>query len=472
MDDTIAVFAQVFLGAAGAVALVHRAEFSREQQAGALHVGDQARQFLGQLFELGDEFAAAFLDVGADRRRQRVEHGAGDIHRARVRGHGVAVDALAIQLLGALADREHRQRILAGVQCLRIGFHVRGFEAREFRIVDHRQMPGGTDAGLNRIHQQQGLVLLGQFARGGIERARHGAARIAFAHHRLHEHGFDVHVFACGLLEGVVQGFDVVGFDGDDGVLVVLEAAEMLGVGLAGRIRIQHRQFGTTMEGTLDGNALDLPAGVRRTRIGRQFGMHVGDAAGQRHRLRTRVQAQELAVWTTAARVAHFLAQRARQAQLRQARRHDVGHDVRLTHGVQHRCRCMTETEHAVAAGIMDHGALERDQPRAACGDRDVRIHVVVGVEIDEAFLHREQLLCFVHRDDVREFGLELREARVRVVDGGTQFREARSEAFDGRVRQADGACLAARVAQDIEFVDELHDRLHQDTLGLFKSKG
>ena len=131
-----------------------------------------------------------------------------------------------------------------------------------------------------------------------------------------------------GIGEDLAQLIDVVRLDRQQAVLVA-EAGQMLHVGLARRIRIDRRPLGAAVERALDGEALDRAAGVARARLGHQLGVDVGDAAGERNRFGTRVQAQEMRERRTAAGVADLARQRLRETQLADARRHDVGHDLR-----------------------------------------------------------------------------------------------------------------------------------------------
>ena len=98
--------------------------------------------------------------------------------------------------------------------------------------------------------------------------------------------------------------------------------------------------------------------GMAAAGIGHGLGVDVGNAASQRNRLGTGVQRQEFAIRAVTERMTDFLAQRADDAQLRQARRHDVGHHLRFAHGRDDIGRRVAEAEHAVAAGVVQHPAL------------------------------------------------------------------------------------------------------------------
>src|SRR3546814_1121882 len=103
----------------------------REQQAGALDLGDQAAEFVLELAERRQSLLAALADVLAQLRGERVQHRTGDVERARVAGHGVAVGATLVDARGVFGQRQHRQRVLAGVERLRVRLHVRRFLAFE-----------------------------------------------------------------------------------------------------------------------------------------------------------------------------------------------------------------------------------------------------------------------------------------------------------------------------------------------------
>jgi hypothetical protein len=150
-------------------------------------------------------------------------------------------------------------------------------------------------------------------------------------------------------------------------------------------------------------------------------------------------------------------AMRAVQAQLRQARSHDVGHGLRLGHRLQHRRRGVAEADHAVAAGVVQHGAVDGHHPRPAGSQGDVGIDRVVGVEIDVATLHRAQLRVFVQGEQVGEFIAQDFVFRGGGGDRGLQVGVRFGQAQQGGVVQADGHALAGMGAQRREFFDQVH---------------
>src|SRR3546814_5596843 len=106
------------------------------------------------------------------------------------------------------------------------------------------------------------------------------------------------------------------------------------------------------------------------------------------------------------------------------------------------RRRGVAEAEHAVAAGVVQHGAVEGDDPRPARGQRDVGVHAVLRVEVDEACLHGLYLRVFVEVEQVGEGVLDVRVLGGGGVDRGGQFGMGGGELRQGRVVQAGGAAL------------------------------
>ncbi|MNM90755.1 hypothetical protein D3C81_1030270 [compost metagenome] len=437
VDHVDAMHAQPLFSGVGAVALELRCQFAGEQQAGALHLGDQAAELGLQCFQFLHGLFAAQADVLAHVRRQAGEGGAGHVQRTRVGGHGVAVYALAIQAGGVCGDGQHRQRELRTVQCLGIGFHVRRVQRLVTGVIDEGQCAVRAQRGLDGVDQQQAAVFAGQFACQLVEACRHGAARVAFAHHRLQEHRFDEPVVGFRVGKHLAQRGLVIRGDGDDAALAAI-AGQMLVIGLAAGIGIQRRAIGTAVEAALDHHALDGGAGMACARIGLQLGIDIGDARGQADGFGAGVQAHEMRKRTAATAVADLLAHCLGEAALGQAWGHDVGHHLRLCRGGHHVGRGVAETEHAVAAGVIQHRALERDHPRAVGGQCDVRHHRVIGVEIDEAGLHRRDLVFLVQIQQIGDFGFDAAVFIACRLDGA------------GQVGMGDGQTLDAGIVQTL----------------------
>ncbi len=206
-----------------------------------------------------------------------------------------------------------------------------------------------AQAGLDRIHQQQAAVGLGQFACGAIELDGHGAAGIAFTHDRFEEHGLDEPAIALGIGKCLAQLFDIVRGNRQYAVFVAV-AGQVLLIGLATGIGVQGGAVGAAVECALDRQALDFAPGVACSRLRHQLGIDVGDARGQRNGFGAGIQAQEAGVGRTTTGLPDFALERLSQAQLREAGRHHVGHDLGAGKCFENRLWGMTKTEHAVTA--------------------------------------------------------------------------------------------------------------------------
>ena len=88
----------------------------------------------------------------------------------------------------------------------------------------------------------------GQLARQGIKLRGDRQARVAFAHHRLHEHGLDEDAFFCCVVKGLLQLLQIVRLDGHQ-VVPVAEAGQVLRVHFAGGVRKPRRPFGASVKG-------------------------------------------------------------------------------------------------------------------------------------------------------------------------------------------------------------------------------
>jgi hypothetical protein len=96
----------------------------------------------------------------------------------------------------------------------------------------------------------------------------------------------------------------------------------------------------------------------------------------------------------------------------------------------------------------VEHGALERDDPRAARGQRDVRVHRIHRIEVDEAGLDRADLRVFVQVEQVGEFAADAFVFRGRGGDRLGEVRMVRREAQQRGLVQAVGAALAGMGAE------------------------
>jgi hypothetical protein len=160
--------------------------------------------------------------------------------------------------------------------------------------------------------------------------------------------------------------------------------------------------------------------------------------------------------------VADFLAHGLHEAALGQARRHDVGHDLRLGRSRHDISGGVAEAEHAVAAGVIQHGALERDHPRAAGGQGDIGNDGIVGIEIDEAGLHGVDLVLLVQIQQVGGFVLDAGVFAGGSGDGAGQVRVSNGQAFNAGVVQALGQAAAGVRAKRGEGAEYGHAHLQK----------
>jgi hypothetical protein len=161
--------------------------------------------------------------------------------------------------------------------------------------------------------------------------------------------------------------------------------------------------------------------------------------------------------------VAQLALQRLAQAHLRHAGRHHVGHHLRFCHRGGNGGMVVAEAEHAVAAVVVQHRALERHYPRPAGGGGQIRIDRVVGIEIDEAGLRLRQLIDFVQLQKVFHTGCghlraQFAMTRHRLGDRPHQKGIDRGHALNAGVVQAGGPRLAAEIAQFAQLFNHTHD--------------
>src|SRR5690606_39490959 len=118
--------------------------------------------------------------------------------------------------------------------------------------------------------------------------------------------------------------------------------------------------------------------------------------------------------------------------------------------------------KHAVAASVVQHRDLERDHSWAAGGQRDVRHHCVIGIEVDEAGLHCGDLVLLVQ---VQQVGDVFPDAVVFTgggVDGAGQVRVGSSQTFDRSIVQTGGQAAAGVRAKRGEGAEYGHAHLQK----------
>ena len=207
-------------------------------------------------------------------------------------------------------------------------------------------------------------------------------SRITLAHYRLHEEGLDINIVEVRRRKHGLQRLDVIWLDRQQ-VIGVLERGKVSGVVTHRRVGEASRPIGATMEAALERQPTDRPPFVATTGVRHVLRMNIRDAHGNRHRLGAAIHAQEALVRETIRPVmADLFLESSNEIELVGTRRHDVCHDMRLVHGVQHALRSMPETQHAVTANVVDDRTLEGNYPGSRAADGDIGIYSVPGVEI------------------------------------------------------------------------------------------
>ena len=135
------------------------------------------------------------------------------------------------------------------------------------------------------------------------------------------------------------------------------------------------------------------------------------------------------------------------EGHLTDVRRHDVGHDVTLIHGIEDLARRMTEAQHPVATAVINHGALQRDDPGSASAGRDVGVYRVDGIEVDDAGLHGRYLLALIEGQEIGARNLQLRKRLVGLVDGVTKIGTLSEEPADRAIVETGRRCIATMLA-------------------------
>src|SRR6185437_4753497 len=98
--------------------------------------------------------------------------------------------------------------------------------------------------------------------------------------------------------------------------MLAAEAGKIRLVRLARGVRVDRRPFGAAVERALDSQPFDGVTGVTCAGFGHRARIDVGDAASQRHRLRTGIETHESFERMRAARLSNLATQRLDETQL------------------------------------------------------------------------------------------------------------------------------------------------------------
>jgi hypothetical protein len=127
------------------------------------------------------------------------------------------------------------------------------------------------------------------------------------------------------------------------------------------------------------------------------------------------------------------------EIKLTDARRHDVGHCVRLVHSIQHCRRRVAKPQHPVTSTVVYDGTLQRNDPGAGCGNGSVRTKGVCRIEVCQALLHTKNLLTLVKHQQISMRFLEFDEHIVAAIDGYHELCTFRQKVQDDLVSEASG---------------------------------
>jgi hypothetical protein len=100
----------------------------------------------------------------------------------------------------------------------------------------------------------------------------------------------------------------------------------------------------------------------------------------------------------------------------------------------------------------VQHRAFQRNQPRPARGQGDVRIDRVIRIEVDEIGLRAVDLFVFIQMQEVVAARAQRDMSRIGRVDGFAEFGMDSLERLDRGVRQAQGPGLPSEFAHFVEF--------------------
>ncbi len=193
--------------------------------------------------------------------------------------------------------------------------------------------------------------------------------------------------------------------------------------------------------------------------IRHDLGVHIGDPGGNRYRFGAGVHSQKVGERTSVRPVpTDLFLQAFHQTKLAQAGRHDIGHNLRPTHGFDDGAWDVAEAQHPVPTIVMDHRTFCGDDPWTSGRQGYVGIHCIPSIEVHQPGLDGFHLSQFIQAHEVGKFRPQSLEVYGRVFNSLSQFRMGIGEAFDGLVGEALSSGLSPRGPDGFELFYNTHD--------------
>ena len=109
---------------------------------------------------------------------------------------------------------------------------------------------------------------------------------------------------------------------------------------------------------------------------------------------------------------------------------------MRLVHRIKNDLWRMAEPEHAVTATVIDHGALEADDPGTCRRNGNIGIDRVARVKIGQAILRLFDLLALIEQNEIRVGLLQVEKALVGPLDCDREVRMLAEKVADDVIRE------------------------------------
>mmetsp|Transcript_20787 Transcript_20787/g.42023 ORF Transcript_20787/g.42023 Transcript_20787/m.42023 type:complete len:335 (-) Transcript_20787:127-1131(-) len=303
-----------------------------------------------------------------------------------------------------LLHGKHGQRVLASVQGFGIGFHIRCVSILKTRVVTDGQRSGGSERSLDRVNDEERVVLLGEFSCLVVEIPVHDLTRLAFAHHRLDVQGFDMDIVLFGVFEGLFQTGNVVWLYNNGHVaLWVLETGQMFLVDVPAGFGEAGRPVCASVESSLHAHHHAFSPCMGRSWSRLELGMNVGDPCGELNRFRATVHAHKACVWAFSilSRPSNLRLNRFREVCLTERRCHDVCHAVFPTDSIHQEGRVVTKPKHSVSTRVVHYRTVQRHNPRPLCSKRHERHDRIRVVKVDVSRLEILEHVRLVFEDRI-----------------------------------------------------------------------